>query len=278
MKWMLGFCWLLACSSPMGAPTPGDDAGGLSDAAGIVDAGTEPVDGAAADKGGAPLTPGTSTIDLTVAGKMRTAILYVPAAAGAGPLPLVIALHGNGDTNTNFVAATRLTARADAAPFVLVAPQGIPQQLLGTTLSWDAYHSVAEGNIDEPLFDALRARLVESSSIDEKRVFVFGYSQGGYMSFRYGMDTAAALSCAGVLAAAAPTSDPQLVTGAARKIAVALQIGTLDFAIDAARATRATLISHGNPLNYNEIAGAGHVPIPGDLQIPLDFCLAQRLP
>jgi hypothetical protein len=92
------------------------------------------------------------------------------------------------------------------------------------------------------------------------------------------MDGAADLACAAVLAAAAPTSDPTLVTGAARKIPVAMQIGTQDFAIQQARATRDLLMSNGNPLSYHEIAGAGHVPIPGDLQVPLDFCLAQKLP
>lgn len=224
------------------------------------------------------LTPGTSTISVSAAGMMRSAILHVPAAVSGGPLPLVIALHGNGDTNGNFVAATQLKSRADAAPFVLVAPQGVRQSLFGNMLDWDAYRTVAQGNIDVPLLDALRTQLVASGSIDPQRVLVFGYSQGGYLSFRYGMDTADKLSCAAVLAAASPSTDPRLVSGAARKIAVALQIGTLDSALGQARATRDLLMMNGNPLSYNEIAGAGHVPIPGDLQVPLGFCLAQKRP
>lgn len=277
----LTLCLLGGCSATLGTPPTGDtpderldagappeDQGGRPDLAMKSDGGM----------GGKPLTPGTTTLDRSVAGMMRSAILHVPAAVSAGPLPLVIALHGNGDTNANFVAATRLKAIADATPFVLVAPQGIPQQLFGTTLDWDAYRTAAQGNIDLPLLDALRSELAASSSIDGQRVLVFGYSQGGYLSFRYGMEAARSLSCAAVLAAAAPTTDPMLVTGAARKIPVALQIGTLDSALTQARTTRMLLQMNGNPLSYNEIAGAGHVPIPGDLQVPLAFCLGHKLP
>jgi hypothetical protein len=37
-------------------------------------------------------------------------------------------------------------------------------------------------------------------------------------------------------------------------------------------------MSNGFPLDYHEIAGAGHVPIPGDPTVPLDYCLGQTLP
>lgn len=277
-------CLVGGCITALDAPVPPDpaaDGGGSDGSAAPADMSMRSVDAAPMrDAGGTSgtLTPGTSTISVSAAGMMRSAILHVPAAVSGGPLPLVIALHGNGDTNGNFVAATQLKSRADAAPFVLVAPQGVRQSLFGNMLDWDAYRTVAQGNIDVPLLDALRTQLVASGSIDPQRVLVFGYSQGGYLSFRYGMDTADKLSCAAVLAAASPSTDPRLVSGAARKIAVALQIGTLDSALGQARATRDLLMMNGNPLSYNEIAGAGHVPIPGDLQVPLGFCLAQKRP
>lgn len=276
--WLLGGC-ISALDAPV-PPDPAEDGGGADGSAAPADLSLHADSAPRPDAGGmsGTLTPGTSTINVSAAGMMRSAILHVPAAVKGGPLPLVIALHGNGDTNGNFVAATQLKARADAAPFVLVAPQGVRQSLFGNMLDWDAYRSVAQGNIDVPLLDALRTQLLASGSIDPQRVLVLGYSQGGYLSFRYGLDAADKLSCAAVLAAASPSTDPRLVTGAARKIAVALQIGTLDSAINQARTTRDLLMMNNNPLSYNEIAGAGHVPIPGDLQVPLSFCLLQRLP
>ena len=236
-----------------------------------------------ADAGGTPLTPGDATLTLTAAGQQRSVLVHVPAAVKSGKVPLVIALHGNGDKNTNFVLTSGLKSLSDADGFVLAAPQGISQNInfMGTQLSgidWDAYRSTSQGNIDMPLLDAIRSQLGASGSIDPKKVLVYGYSQGGYLSFRYGMDASASLSCAAVLAAADPLPGAGLVAGAARKIPVALQIGTNDFAIQNARATKQELEANGNPLQYNEIEGAGHVPIPGDPKVPLDFCRGQTLP
>jgi predicted esterase len=144
-------------------------------------------------------------------------------------------------------------------------------------VDWDAYRTVAGGNIDLPLVDAIRTQLVGSGSIDPKKVFTYGYSQGGYMSFRYAMETAAQVSCGAVLAAANPLGST-LVTGAARKVPISLQIGTNDYGISNAQATKTLLESNGFPLDYHEIAGAGHVPIPGDPLVPLTYCLGQALP
>ncbi|HEX7600484.1 MAG TPA: hypothetical protein VF316_02720, partial [Polyangiaceae bacterium] len=64
---------------------------------------------------------------------------------------------------------------------------------------------------------------------------------------------------------------------AARKIPVAMQIGTLDWNIQGAQSTHTELQQNGNPLSYVEIQGAGHVPFPGPVSPPLDWCLGQKL-
>jgi hypothetical protein len=175
---------------------------------------------------------------------------------------------------------------ASAKSFVLAAPQGITQTVtVGSQtvpdIDWDAYRTVAGGNIDLPLVDAIRTGIGASASIDPKKIFTYGYSQGGYLSFRYAMETAASVSCGAVLAAANPLGST-LVTGAARKVPISMQIGDQDFGISNARSTKTLLESNGFPLDYHEIAGAGHVPIPGDASsppsVPLDYCLGQALP
>ncbi len=240
----------------------------------------------APDAGGAgvptTLTLGSSTLSLDVAGTARTAVLYVPTGASS-TAPLVIALHGDGDTDANFVATSGLQPLADMLGFVLVAPQGITRTLTvdGQTIpdvDWDAYDSVAQGNIDLPFLEQLRTQL--QGQVDAARTFVLGYSQGGYMAFLYGLSDATVLSCAAVLAASSPfggaPGDP-LITGAARKIPVSMQIGTEDSAFSAAQQTSATLMAAGFPVQFNAIAGAGHVPIPGDIATPLSYCLGQTL-
>jgi len=217
------------------------------------------------------------------AGKSRSVIVVVPTTIATSKLPLVIGLHGNGDTNSGFISqTTNLEALAESKGFVLAAPQGITQNVtVGAqtvpNVDWDAYRSAADGNIDLPLLDAIRAEMVGSGSVDTKKLIVFGYSQGGYMSFRYGMGTSATLACAGLIGAASPLG-PQLTAAATRKIPVALQIGTADGAIGQARNTKADLEAKAFPLDYHEIAGAGHVPVAGGVTVPLTYCLGQTLP
>jgi poly(3-hydroxybutyrate) depolymerase len=271
-----------ACTSSVGmehgdAGAGGDGGGTGSDAA--------PGDGQLAiDAAPSALTPGQSTISLTAAETARTAILYVPASATAAS-QLAIALHGNGDTAANFLATSGLKALADADGTVLVVPQGIQRtvvvQALGQSVpnvAWDAYNTAAQGNLDLPLLDALRAQL--AGQVDANHVFVIGYSQGGYLSFEYGMIAGASLSCAAVLAASSPfgggSGDP-LINTAARKLAVVLQIGTNDSAYAAAQATVAALQAKSFPTQLNAIQGAGHVPIPGDIATPWSYCRGMAL-
>ncbi len=246
------------------------------------DGGTSGEGGSSGNPAGA-LKAGKTTLGIKAAGTDRSVIVVVPTTIGTGKLPLVIALHGNGDTSTNFITGTTtLEALAESKSFVLAAPQGISQDItVGTQtvpgVDWDPYRTVAGGNIDIPLLDAIRTQLVASGSIDTKKLVVFGYSQGGYMSFRYGMDTSATLACTGLIGAANPLG-PQLTAAAPRKIPVALQIGTNDGAIGQARSTKNDLDGKGFALDYHEIAGAGHVPVAGGVTVPLTYCLGQSLP
>lgn len=257
-----------------GAATSAQDAGGADGATG------GPGGGPGVGGKGPAIPAGSATRTYDAAGRSRSAIVYAPAGL-TGPAPLVVLLHGNGDTSSNFVAALGFRAKADAQKFIFVAPQGVSQSFtyLGQQLnvSWDAYRKVNEGNIDLPLLEAIRGDVGASSSVDTKRVFVFGYSQGGYLAFRWGMEAAASLSCASVNAASNPLPGSPLVSQAARKIPVMLQVGTNDFAISGARSTSTQLMNAGFPATLNEIQGAGHVPFPGGPDAPLNFCLSRSL-
>jgi polyhydroxybutyrate depolymerase len=191
-------------------------------------------------------------------------------------LPLIIALHGNGDQATNFIQTSQLIARTDA---VVVAPQGIarPVSFMGTsvgTVSWDPYNSVATGNIDLPLLEKLRTDLLASGSIDANKVSVFGYSQGGYLSYRYAAEFSSNLSCAAVVGASESGGAPTPFT---RKLPFIFQVGSNDQAAGQARTTANRLKNSGHEVQFNEIAGAGHSPFPGSRTAPADFCLSKQL-
>lgn len=228
------------------------------------------------------LVPGRSTLQLSVAGAVREVLLIVPSQVLDSQRPLVIALHGNGDSAANFVASIGLESAAAAQGVILAVPQGITQTILygGQTLSnidWDAYQTEAEGNIDLPLLDAIYTHLLASNSVSLGRIYVFGYSQGGYLAFRQAMEDSTSLAAAAVVAAANPLPGSSLVTGAVRKIPVALTIGSNDYAIALARQTRTELENNGFEVRYEEITGAGHVPFPGNAATLLGWLLERSL-
>ena len=267
----LAWVVLVACSSE--SPSKATDASISIDAPVSVDAGVPTT-----------LTPGSTTLTLTVASEKRSAILYVPAGA-TSTAAFAIALHGDGDTDTNFLATSGLKALADTDHVVLVVPQGITRDVVVgnqtvPSVDWDAYNSAADGNIDLPFLEGLRTLVQNTHQVDDSRTFVIGYSQGGYMAFLYGLDDATVLSCTAVLAASSPyggsASDP-VIAGATRKLPVDLQIGTNDSAYSAAMTTSATLMADGFPVQFAAIAGAGHVPIPGDIGAPFAYCLDKSL-
>lgn len=264
-----------------------DDGGDLTRDGGSSSSG----DGGSSKKDSGPptgsgsLTPGDSTLTIHAGGQDRSVLLHVPSGVVGHELPLVIALHGDGDTSANFVTGTTtLKSKSDADDFVLAAPQGITRNVVVGSqtvpnVDWDPYND-PPNNIDLALLDALKSQLVGTGSIDTKNVLVYGYSQGGFMSFRYAIAASDQLSCAAVLAAGDPYGGGRsgFVASAARKIPFSIQIGTADSLLSTAQAAKTELMANGNPLDYHEISGAGHVPVPGDFTVPLDYCRGQSLP
>jgi poly(3-hydroxybutyrate) depolymerase len=97
-----------------------------------------------------------------------------------GPVPVLVALHGAGDTGRNFIRATGLTGTADALGFVVVGPDAYRG---GWYLQEDEGWPGADGssmslqNDLELLLTAL-GELDAGYRVDEARVFAAGHSRG----------------------------------------------------------------------------------------------------
>lgn len=227
------------------------------------------------------LSPGSSQRSYQVAGHTRNVQLRVPVEVQSGQCPLILVLHGNGDTASNFLLTSGLATAANSRGMIIAAPDGIEQNInfAGQQINgvdWDGYRSVAEGNIDLPLFSAILSDLISSGSVDNRRIYVFGYSQGGYMSFRVSIDESE-IYAAGVVVAGASPLGSALVSQATRKIPMALTIGSQDYGVANARECRDALIAAGHEVRWNEVAGAGHVPYCGDTGALLDWLLGRQL-
>ncbi len=228
------------------AITPPVDSGTPVDAGSPPDAGPPP-----ADAGPVSLATGTHTVSIGT----RQAVLYVPSSFHGGG-PGLVALHGNGDTASNFLATSGLISVADANGVAVLVPIAIPGSApMG--VDWDAYTTPASANRDVTLALAAHGYLVAGGA-DAHRIFLLGYSQGGYLAFRVAMEGAALFAAANVSAAADPMPGYGLSAMAARHIPVDLLIGSGDYNVAGARASRDDLTGRGFEVRYTELPGVGH--------------------
>jgi polyhydroxybutyrate depolymerase len=129
----------------------------------------------------AELGAGDSWLHLWTAGRNREVLVHVPPSVGAGPAPLLVAVHGWASGAANFAAVTGLSAGADERGVVVAYPQG-----LGRPAGWHfagmPSSEFGGRQSDVGLFDALLERLTVSGCVDPQKVFVAGHSQGGGMA------------------------------------------------------------------------------------------------
>lgn len=127
----------------------------------------------------------------------------------ATPAPLVVTLHGLGETPNDLAPNTGLDAEAARDGFVVVYPAGVQA-------SWNAGQccgaAAGRGIDDDAFLAALIARLVAAGTVDRHRVYVVGFSNGAMMTFRFACDRAGLLAGAaaieGTLAEPCPAHPP----------------------------------------------------------------------
>jgi poly(hydroxyalkanoate) depolymerase family esterase len=134
----------------------------------------------------------TVNLNYKVAGVDRQTILYAPSGLGANP-PLVYVIHGFNMSGQQEVQLTQMNKVADTAKFVVVYPNALKNA--SNQQSWDMTGPNDYGYLLS-LIDTVDGRY----HIDRKRVYVSGFSMGGFLSFNIGC------RYADVIAAIAPVS------------------------------------------------------------------------
>jgi polyhydroxybutyrate depolymerase len=156
-------------------------------------------------KRSADATPsGETTHTLTFGNLQRSYILYTPQNFDASkPASVVFVFHGGGGNAENAIRMSNFNKVADENGFLVVYPNGTGQ-LGDSLLTWNAGTccGFAQRNqIDDIGFvRAILADLQSAISIDLKRVYATGMSNGAMMSHRL------ACEAADIFAAVAPVS------------------------------------------------------------------------
>lgn len=116
-------------------------------------------------------------------GIRRTYTVYVPAAYCAGkPVPLVMGLHGLGSSGEKAAALSGVNTIADTANFIAVYPDGTKQKLTKQRF-WNYGNIMGSKVDDEGFLLALLDTLTAQYSIDEKRMYCVGMSNGSFMAY-----------------------------------------------------------------------------------------------
>jgi len=159
-------------------------------------------------------------------------------------LPAILLVHGGGGNGPDFMKLWQGFAEKNG--IILVAPT-LP---LGAAL---------EALVPQ-LFRALMDLVKTQWNVDSRRIYVFGYSAGGYSTFDAAMLDSTYFAAAGVFAAIITPDYYWIVPKAQRKTPIAIYIGDHDqfFSLAQTRATRDLLLANGFPVHYVEIANQDH--------------------
>lgn len=146
------------------------------------------------------LKPGDHLCKVTVGGDERTFLLHVPKGPPRSPRWTVIfGFHGVGSNAKQMAKVSELAELGDRERVLTVFPQG-----LGVVPAWNtAYVGTAKrSEADELAFFAeMLATLHAIAKIDEKRIYVAGFSNGGFLAHKLACEASGTIAAIGVVAA-----------------------------------------------------------------------------
>jgi polyhydroxybutyrate depolymerase len=153
------------------------------------------------------VTPGASTLSVTVAGRPRLVIVHIPTGYNdVSKTALVLNMHGSGSTAAEQEGFTGMDATSDSDGFIVAYPQGLIPE--GTGFDWNVPgmslvggQAVPAGSADDVTFlTSLVGVLEHRYCIDPHRVYAAGFSGGARIASQLACDASS------VFAAVAPVS------------------------------------------------------------------------
>jgi len=166
-------------------------------------------------------TPGSHTHAIAVNGSRRTYIVHVPPSyRPQTPSPLVVMLHGGGGTARAAMWETGWAAKADQEGFLAVFPDAMardparPSNFAGNPQLWndgsDRFYEGQAAPDDVGFIAAMLDDLSARFALDERRIFITGFSNGASMSFRIGVELSDRIAAIAPVAGALWIDPPKL--------------------------------------------------------------------
>ncbi|MFY0572312.1 hypothetical protein ACN28E_51925 [Archangium lansingense] len=233
-----------------------------------------------------PRADGGEVLSFVQEGVTRYACLNLPAQAAqpgsAGrKWPLLIHLHGSRATPASLYSlgkalfALHDTAALSSDPavrgFLVLSPMGRRARpagaLSGTGFHWDEWYRNPTANLDALAIDHFLDEVVARGLVDTRRIYVFGWSNGAYMSALYGMWRAKRIAAIAQYAGANPWTRlpcPVPMTWT-RKVPIALMRNLCDALVpySATQEWIETLQARDWPFEYQSLDFHGAATAPG---------------
>ena len=168
---------------------------------------------------------------ITVGGRQRVYLIDVPP--GGGQRPTIVMLHGLGGSGRGVATATHLAPLGEQNGFVTVFPNALVHQwnhfLPGMIPPDKARHYRPVGGTpdDAGFLKALLADLIHRGVTDPKRVYLGGFSAGGFMALRMVCDDSRAFAAVALISSSMPSALGQHCSPAA-PIPILMEKGTAD--------------------------------------------------
>jgi len=157
--------------------------------------------------------PKLTLMKWTVDGVNREAGVYVPKSPSTNAMPVVFVFHGRNNTVNSTIKYFAVHNEWPEA--IVVYMQGLPPSKMKSGTTWQVNYG-EEGDRDLKFLDAVLMTLREKNSVDDKRIYVTGHSQGAsfiYLLWQTRGDVFAAVApvAAGLQRAATLSKPPDMM-------------------------------------------------------------------
>lgn len=112
----------------------------------------------------------------------RDYLVYIPSGRSGQTLPLVVMLHGCGQTAEDFAAGTGMNLLAEELGFLVAYPEQTTGFSLNRCWNWYRPGDQVRGKGEPAIINGLTRDIVRNFPVDRKRVFIAGLSAGGAMA------------------------------------------------------------------------------------------------
>jgi polyhydroxybutyrate depolymerase len=138
-------------------------------------------------------------IEIVSDGETRTFKVNFPVDTSES-LPLIILMHGLGETNSNMYGVANYFSNRD---FIAVRPQSgnyLNSSGMGYTTLWNAVADTQKLDDVQFISDIIDYMLINYDFVDFNRIYTAGFSNGGYMAYRLSCDLSKRITAFGSVA------------------------------------------------------------------------------